>query len=350
MSKPVDKTLVNVEVNGIRGVALQPFEQPSSELLALVRGKKRALFIDLAASPVMKETIDALRAEGVEVTAYRDHHYAPASSDPRDQKTAQSADTIVADLGDKARFETRENAPSCARLVELGEATREKIDLILHHGDTDGFLGYLKACGLAYEGMESDADILDSRGDESRLTEHGRLFRDALVSVPPFDKERPDICNRAKQTLQKEFIAYIESKFSDEAAAPLREKARSAAEQAQTTEELIQLIEVLEGGIAFVDTTFAGKRKYNPKALGDAMEKIKGVKVAAQKKNSGPLATPEHCQVSIARLSRDTETDLRTYLPESAESGVEHGRIFNTPFLLHVREDLFDDFVTRFRK
>lgn len=349
-NKTIDKSPVNVELNGVQGVALQPFEKPTPELLALVRGKKRALFIDLAASPAMQETIEALRTEGVEVTAYRDHHYAPASSDPRDQKTAQSADKIVAELGDKARFETRDQAPSCSRLVELGEATREKIDLILHHGDTDGFLGYLKACGLAYEGMEEDADILDSRGDETRLTEHGKLFRDALVSVPAFDKERPEVANRAKQLLQQEFIAYLENHFSDESAAPLQEKARAAAEQAETTKELIQLIEILDGGIAFIDTTVAGKRKYNPKALGDAMEKIEGVKVTAQKKSAGPLATPELSQVSIARLSRDMATDLRTYLPEGAESGVAHGRIFNTPFLLHLREDLFADFAARFTK
>ena len=124
-NKPINNTLVHVEVNGIRGVALQPFEKPTPELLDLARGKERALFIDLAASPAMKETIEALQAEGVEVVAYRDHHYAPKRTDPRDQRTAESADAISVELGDKARFETRENAPSCARLVELGEATRK---------------------------------------------------------------------------------------------------------------------------------------------------------------------------------------------------------------------------------
>lgn len=347
-NKPIDKTPVNVQVNGIQGIALQPFEKPSSELLDLVRGKKRALFIDLAASPAMQETIAALQAEGVEVAAYRDHHYAPESTDPRDQKTAESAKGIVADLGEKARFETRENAPSCSRLVDLGEATREQIDLILHHGDTDGFFGYLKACGVSYEGLENDSDILDSRGDESKLTEHGRLFRDAMVSIPPFNRDRPDISNRAKQALQNEFIAYIESNFSDETSAPLKEKARAAIEQADTTKELSQLIQILDGGIAFVDTTVVGKRKFNPKALADVMEKIEGVQATAQKKSFGPLVTTEFSQISIARLSRDKTTDLRTYLPEDAESGVKQGRIFNTPFLLHLREDLFDDFVSKF--
>ena len=348
--KPIDPSPVNVEVNSVRGIALQPFEKPTPELLKLACGKKRALFIDLAASPAMKEIIEALQRENVDVVAYRDHHYAPESTDPRDQKTVESANSISAELGEKARFETRDKAPSCARLVQLGEAIREKIDLILHHGDTDGFFGYLKACGVSYEGLEDDADILDSRGDESKLTEHGRLFRDALVSIPPFNKDRPDISNRAKEALQREFIAYVENGFSEESAAPLKAKALAAAEQAETTAELVRLIEILEGCIAFVDTTVAGKRKYDPKALADAMERIEGVKVTAQKKNFGPLVTPEQRQISIARLSRDEQTDLRAYVPENAESGVEHGRIFNTPFLLHVREDLFEDFVNRFKK
>ncbi len=80
------------------------------------------------------------------------------------------------------------------------------------------------------------------------------------------------------------------------------------------------------------------------------MEKLDGVRVTAQKKDFGPLVTQGQKQISIARLSQDKETDLRTYVPEGAESGVEHGRIFNTPFLLHVREDLFDDFLSRFAK
>lgn len=349
-NKPaIDNTPVHIEVNGVKGVALQPFEGPTRELLALAKGKTKALFVDLAATPQMQETIARLAEEGVETVAYRDHHYAPESADKRDQETAANAQKVIAQLGDKARFEERKNAPSCSRLVELGEATREKIDLILHHSDADGFLGYLKACGVSYPRMEEDADILDSRGDVNKLTEQGKLYKEAMVSVPAFDKARPDISNKAKQVIQQEFLAYIQSNFSEETAKPLKEKAQAALEQAQTTQELIKAIQVLEGGIAFVDTTTVGKRKFDVKALGDAMEKIKGVRVAAQKKSSGPLASPEKAQISIARPAADTTTDLRVYLPEGAQSGVEHGRIFNTPFLLHVREDLFEDFANRFK-
>jgi len=351
MNKPkINNTPVNVTVNGVKGVALKPFSKPDEDLLTLIRGSKRALFIDLAASPAMKETIQALKSEGVEVVAYRDHHYSPDSKNPRDIATAESADEISSDLGDSAKFETRENAPSCARLVDLGEAVRDKIDLIIHHGDTDGFFGYLKASGLSYEGMDDDADILDSRGDESKLTEQGKLFKEALVSVPAFNRNRPDISNKSKQELQEEFISYLESNLSEESAKPLREKAKAAVEQAETTEELIKLIEVLDGGIAYVDTTVVGRRKYDPKALSNSMERLDGVKVTAQKKNFGPLASKDSDQISIARPARDKETDLRKYVPENAESSVEAGRIFNTPFLLHLREDLFEDFKERFSK
>lgn len=346
----IDKTPVNIEIDGVRGIGIQPFEAPSPELLELAKGRKKALFIDLAATSQIQDTLQALSEAGVEIVGYRDHHFAPHSPNPRDRQTVQNAEQIKKKLGDKARFDLRENAPSCSRLVELGEAVREKIDLILHHGDTDGYLGYLKACGVSYEGMEQDADILDSRGDESKLTEHGKLYRDALVSLPPFNPKRPDISNKAKQALQEEFLAYIQSNFSEETARPLKEKAQTALEQAQTTEELIKAAQILEGGIAFVDTTVVGDKKYDPKKLSDALEKLEGVRVTVQKKSFGPLAKEGSAQVSICRLSADKETDLRTFVPEGAQSGIEHGRIFNTPFLLHVREDLFNDFIERFKK
>ena len=346
----IDKSPASMEVNGVKGLALQPFSTPDEDLLSAVRGLKKALFIDLAATPQMQQVMDALEGEGIEIAGYRDHHYAPDSTDERDQKTTASADQIKEKLGDGARFDLRENTPSCARLVDLGEAVRNKIDLILHHGDTDGFLGYLKACGVTYEGMEQDADIIDSRGDENKLTEHGRLYLDSLASLPPFNPKRPDILNKAKQVLQEEFLAYIEGNFAEEVAAPLKERAKVALEVVQTTKELLELVEILEGGIAFVDTTVVGNRKYNPIELSNGMAKPEGIRITAQKKNFGPLAKDGCAQVSISRLPSDKTTDLRDYLPEGAESGIEHGRIFNTPFLLHLREDLFDDFVEHFNK
>jgi len=226
MTKKKGKSSANLEVNGVRGIPLQPFKKPNQNFLQMARDKKRALFIDLVASPEMKEAINALEKQNVAVVAYRDHHYAPDSENENDKKTIESVREIIAKLGDKARFETRESSPSCSRLVELGEAIREKIDLVLFHGDTDGFFGYLKAVGVTYEGMDQDADILDGNGDESKLTKHGKLFHDALVSLPKFDRKRPYLITRATHILREEFIAYLKSNFSEETKKPLLEKTR----------------------------------------------------------------------------------------------------------------------------
>ncbi len=346
----IDKTPASIEVNGIKGLALQPFSKPDEDLISAFRGCKKALFIDLAATPQMQQLMDALEEEGVEIVGYRDHHYAPDSTDERDKKIAANAEQIKERLSDGARFDLRENAPSCARLVDLGEAVRNKIDLILHHSDTDGFLGYLKACGVTYEGMEQDADIIDSRGDESKLTKHGKLYLDSLASLPPFNPKKPEIATKARQKLQEEFLDYIEGNFSEEVAAPLKERAKVALEVKETTEELLELVEILEGGIAFVDTTAVSGRKYNHIKLSDGMGTLDGVRIIAQKRRSGSLTQRGHAQISINRLPSDKKTDLRDYLPKDVQSGVEHGRIFHTPFLLHLREDLFDDFAERFNE
>lgn len=345
MKNTLDKTPVNIKVNNVKGVAIQPFEKPSEELLEMANGHKRIMMIDLAATEAMQETIKELEKQGSEVVSYRDHHYSPDSNNPRDKETVLNAEKIKEELGSRAQFKTRESAPSCINLVELGEATRDKVDLILHHGDADGFMTYLKASGVHYEGMESDADILDSRGDTSKLTEHAQLYKDALVSVPAFNRSRPDISNKAKQELEEEFANYIQSEFSEESAKPLKEKALSAAEQEKTTNELIEEIDVVHDVFAMVNTTFIGDKKFDIKRLSDAMEKNSDIKINMIVKNFGPLARDGKNQISISRSKNAGDMDLRDFIPEGIESGIENGIIFNTPFLVHIQEgDLFRKF------
>jgi len=341
-----------MKINNITGIALQPFQKLSEEDLTKEELKSattftRALFIDLAATPAMEETIVHLESAGVEVAGYRDHHYSPGSQNPRDIQINEGAERIIARLGDRAVFVPRNLAPSCSRLVNLGEAVRHKIDLVLHHGDTDGFMGYLKLAGVGYDGMDDDADIFDSRGDETKLTEHGQLYRKATAALPTFDKNRPDVFAKAQEVLHQEFANYIMNDFSSQYAQPLQEKAKEAAMQLESANALFQAAEYRDG-IAYVDTARIGKNKYNVQALTEMLEAQEGVKLTAQKKNSGPLSSADLAQITIVRHGRDQKTDLRDYLPEGAQSGVEHGRIFNTPFLLHLREDLFQDFVVRF--
>lgn len=301
-------------------------EEDKAAVLAVVEGARRVLFVDTASTPVLVETVSALVKAGVEVIL-RDHHRGEG-------RNPEAAEAVEAVLGENARIVTRSEAPGCAMLVQPGEFAG---DVIVADPDLDGLSAAMKAAGVVYEGQEADAAVFDVRPMQSAetLTALGWTAVRSLSTLPPFDRERPQVSENAKGEL---FALVLKAAQGDQVARDSLES-RVTVYEAGVAEARRLLAECLYEplpGVVLVDTVGADKNDLN--TLSRGMED-RGAKVTVVRKNFGPIAKEHGVQLSLAvprPLQR--ELDLRTLVPEGAETSPVAGLLSNTSFLLHCSE------------
>lgn len=316
-----------------------------SVLEAIPEDTRRVLFVDTGATPVLFETIQALSAEMIEVIV-RDHHDGEGRTpEAADQIRLMLDGTFVA-VNEAAIIVERSQAPACAQLVTLGEFTGEGT-VIVADPDLDGLTAAMKAVGVTYDGMDADAAIFDVRPKQSAetLTALGWTAVRALSTLPPFNKERPEVSENAKCDLFARFVAAAQG---DENARAELESAVEAYE-AGVTEAKRLLIEKLSQpfpGVVLVDSVGAARSDLN--TLSRGMEQ-KGVIVTVVRKDFGPIAGKpggHGVQYSLAVVrDHQSELDLRDLVPEGMESSPEAGLLSNTSFLLHCSERVWDEVI-----
>lgn len=304
-------------------------------LEAIPAEAKTVLFVDTGATPVLADTIAALIERGVGVVV-RDHHKGEG-------RTPEANERIESMLGDDAYIVERSEAPGCAELIGLGQFAG--FDVIIADPDYDGLVAAMKAVGVTYDGMDADAAIFDVRPKQSAetLTALGWTAVRALSTLPPFNKERPEVSENAKRDLFARFVA----------AAQGDENARAELESAVATYEagvaeakrlLAEKMSQASKGVVLVDSVGAARSDLN--TLSRGMEQ-NGAVVTVVRKDFGPIAGKpggHGVQYSLAVVrDHQSELDLRDLVPEGMESSPEAGLLSNTSFLLHCSEGVWNE-------
>lgn len=326
-------------INNVPTVFSKFFSDADREavLEAIPTDAKTVLFVDTGATPILAETIAVLTERGVGVVV-RDHHKGEG-------RTPEATKQIEEMLGDNAHIVERSEAPGCAELIGLGQFAG--FGAIVADPDYDGLVAAMKAVGVSYEGMDTDAEIFDVRPMQSAetLTELGWTAVRALATLPPFNKERPEVSENAKKDLFARFVAAAkgnaEARGQLESVVEVYEGGVAEAERllAEKTERL------LEGCVVLVDTVGAARADLN--TLSRGMESQGAPWVTVVRKDFGPiagkpgghgvqysLAVPQDCQKAL---------DLRCLVPEGMESSPQAGLLSNTSFLLHCSETVWTE-------
>lgn len=304
-------------------------------LEAIPADAKHVLFVDTGATPILAETIAALTERGVGVVV-RDHHKGEG-------RTPEAAEQIEKMLGSDAHIVERSEAPGCAELIGLGQFAG--FDAIVADPDYDGLVAAMKAVGVSYEGMDTDAEIFDVRPKQSAdtLTELGWTAVRALSTLPPFNKERPEVSENAKKDIFARFVAAAEGSVE------ARGELESAVEayEAGVTEAKRLLDEKMSHpckGIVMIDSVGAARSDLN--TLSRGME-TNDVVVTVVRKDFGPIAGKpggHGVQYSLAVVhDHQSKLDLRDLVLEGMESSPQAGLISNTSFLLHCSETVWTE-------
>lgn len=297
-------------------------------LAAIPEGTHRVVFLDTGSTPTLAETIAVLSERGIKVSI-RDHHRGEG-------RTPEAAEAIMALLEERAMIVTRASSPACAGLIVAGEFSGEGT-VIIADPDLDGLTAAMKAAGVVYEGLDSDANIFDVRPRQSAetLTTIGWTACRALATLPAFDAARPDISEKAKSELFESFVKAA----SGDTAARERLETRVATYEAGVAEAQRLLAEKVSQPcerVLLADTVGAKLSDLN--TLSGGMEK-RGAIVTVVRKSEGPIAKAHGIQISLAvAQSYQKELDLRTLVPQGMETGIPAGLLSNVPFLLHCSE------------
>ncbi len=335
--KPGELLMFNFPIKNVPTVFSKFFGDADREavLEAIPTDAKTVLFVDTGATPVLAETIAALTERGVGVVV-RDHHKGEG-------RTPEAAEQIEEMLGGDAHIVDRASAPGCAELIGLGQFAG--FDAIVADPDYDGLVATMKAVGVTYEGMDTDAEIFDVRPNQSAetLTELGWTAVRALSTLPPFNKERPEVSENAKKDLFARFVAAAEGN------AEARGELESAVEayEAGVTEAKRLLAEKMSHpckGIVMIDSVGAARSDLNTLARG--ME-TNGAIVTVVRKDFGPIAGKpggHGVQYSLAVVrGHQSDLDLRDLVLEGMESSPQAGLLSNTSFLLHCSETVWTE-------
>lgn len=318
-------------------------------LAAIPAETRKVVFVDTPATPHMVAVVEELLTRGVEVIV-RDHHDVPAPRNPREQEIADAANRVRALLGERALISDRQAHPACSSLVELGEFVGEGT-VIVADPDPDGLTAAMKAVGLTYPELDSDAAIMDGARSEQtaeRLSPVALLLVKGMATLPPFNPERPELSEKAKAELFAEFVAAV----SGDAAALERLNRKVEAYEAGVTvaKELLTKVQDLGHGVVMVDTV--GAPRHDLVTLTQGIESRPGCRITVVRKDNGPIAAAEAkagrpaVQISLAVVKAfQKEINLQDYLPEGFVSSPESGIISNTSFLLHLSEQKWEELV-----
>lgn len=370
----------------LMGKAFTPAQAGEIAEQLLGESPTRVVIVDHPPTKGLPALVRALLAEDVEVVI-RDHHDVTDEEVARGGRAAETraaADEIRSLLGERATISTRQAHPACSGLIELGEFASPGT-VILADADLDGLTAAMKAVGMAYPELDSDAAILDGprtgQTAEGGLSPLAVLLAKGLGTIPPYSPRRPEASENAKSKLFADFVAAASLAPSDpsfegprcpwcgsedhggrcctewqrdqdarEATARLMERVALYEAQIAEAERLAGTATEPTPGVWLVDTI--GADRYDLGTLSRALEARPGCRVTVVRKDGGPIAAAcGGVQYSLARTKavEDAGIDLRTLLPEGTESSPASGVISNTPFLLHVSEERWTEILPALR-
>ena len=326
--------MIKMNVSATVVVFTKLFVHADSEatLATIPADTRRVLFVDTPATLELAAMVETLTELGV-VCHVRDHHRGEG-------RTPEAAKVVEMALGENARIVTRADAPGCAALVELGEFAGEGT-VIVADPDLDGLTAAMKAAGVTYPGLETDAEVFDVRPRQSAetLTSLGWTVVRALSTLPPFNPQRPEVSENAKMELFQSFVAAASGDI--EARSGLESRVATYEAGVAEARKLAESISAPCAQVSSVDTCGAPRHDLN--TLTQAMEAT-GAKVTVVRKDAGPIAAAHGVQYSLAVVKKhQEEIDLRTLVPAGSESSPKAGIISNTSFLLHVSEKVWED-------
>lgn len=315
-----------------------------SVLAAIAEGTKRVVFIDTPSTAHLVGTIESLISHGVEVVV-RDHHDVPSPRNPREQEIANAANRVRELVGSNAMISNRNANPACSSLIEIGQFSEEGT-VIVADPDPDGLTAAMKAAGVYYPELDSDADVLDGgRAGQTadKLSPNAYLFTRAMSTLPPFNAERPQISEDAKAKLFTDFVLMVNG--DSEATARLQKGVETYEAGVREAERLAETVTDIIPSVAFIDLMTSPR--FDLTTLAQKMEARPGVKVTVQKKAQGPIAAKcGGVQYSLAvAKAHQAEVNLQECLPSGFTSSPEVGIISNTTFLLHVSENVWNETV-----
>lgn len=289
---------------------------------------RRVVVIDHPPTAGLVPLLEGLVGAGAE-THLRDHH---ADGD-RDGSTVVACHAL---LGSRAIISTRAIDPACASLVQVGEFVG---DVIIADADQDGLTAALKAAGVSYPALDTDAAVLDGSHTgktAEALSPLGFALVRAWGAIPAFgDRNRDAVVTQVATA----FAAAAQGNPAGQAA--LDRLAIEYERKVAGAKALAATATLLSPSVRFVDATGAGD--FDPPTL--AAEMDRGVAVSGRVVKTGPIAKAFGAQVSLARTKAgEARADLSALVPSDWPRGPEAGCISNTPFLLHLSPERWETF------
>ncbi len=152
---------IKIKINGTPVVMTKFFaEADVNSVLSLVpEDARRVLFVDTPSTEHLHRLICELRGRGIEVIV-RDHHDVIGEPVNEREVAIHLAADAIREAASDAVISTRQEHPACSTLVEIGEFA--DVDLVVTDPDPDGLTASMKALGIVYPELDSDAAVLDS--------------------------------------------------------------------------------------------------------------------------------------------------------------------------------------------
>lgn len=339
------KKFLSLTLRNTVAVFSKPFKGLEAEILEFLKAKnpKKIVFLDTPPMQGALTAIDQIKEALPESEIiWRDHHDIKSPSNERDAEIANIAGQIREKIGENAIIETRKNYPAISLLLSEGEYNSADT-VIIADNDLDGFTGALKASGITYPELDKDAEILDgprSMQNENTLSEKAWLLTRAMSTLPPFNPSAPHFSISAKEALYKDFIAMIEG--NEDAKEKLKSKVKEYEKRVSVSKELLTKVETLCEKVLILDTR--GSQAYDLNTIAEQLEKNAIISILI--KSEGPIAKIHGgTQITVTVSKRFQENfDIRQILPEGFVSSPETGIIANTPFMIHMNEEVWEKY------
>lgn len=329
--------MVKLKIGG-REVAMVKFFAATDKAAAFefveTRPGASVVCLDTPPTPVFGEFVRELTEVG-RVVIVRDHHdVAGDPKSPRNVEIRAAADSIRAVCGANTVVSNRVANPACSSLIVAGEFAGDEF-MIVADQDMDGLTAAMKALGVVYHELDTDAAILDGtlarKTREFGLSSLGELLVKGSATLPPFNDRNYEV---AAQELYGSWVAATQGDSA--ALESLATKVAKFEEMVVKAKALAATATEVAPGCWLVDVT--GQHGFHLGTLSASLEARPGCKVTIVRKDDGPIAKIGGVQYSFARHSADKDTDLKSLFPAGFKSSPEEGYIGNVPFLVHCGE------------
>lgn len=202
--------------------------------------------------------------EGHDVVGYYDHHW----PEPGRTKiiTELSKRLDVLNNVEHLNYVTRQEAASATELVPDGEWHDKFIDVVFFDLDIDGFLGFLRGCGVDYPNIVQDARLVDSPNNNGNISRLGGLILNSKFLAPNKDSNDPKYFTILEKVYSK-FIDRVSGKMSAVEQLQYEKEIQNAVSRGKNPEgfkEIVECAHVYKGGLLFLDCIPVYKKGGHP--------------------------------------------------------------------------------------